>query len=85
MMLEGTAREFYDGTNINIARCISEGSTCSSTSQCCSGLIWKIFHPLPVSRCVWCPGPGDTCGFLDPCCPGYTCLAFFSGTCSYDL
>lgn len=53
-------------------------------AECCAGSRCKTYvTPEGVySACEWCPGPGLTCGFLDPCCPGYSCDGFFSGTCS---
>ena len=73
----------------NQLSCIPNGQVCQSSSECCphSRCAFGYILMMPVSKCEWCPGVGDTCGVLDSCCPGLECKGswfsqIFSGTCS---
>ncbi|KNA21053.1 hypothetical protein SOVF_046380 [Spinacia oleracea] len=68
----------------NNLKCAVQGQRCNpnNPNQCCYGnRCMFVGHTVSVYACVWCPTPGFPCGRLDPCCPGFTCTAFFSGSC----
>lgn len=73
-------------TSTRATACLQNGEHCLFyANDCCAGSNC-YFHPTGrlgfTHECAWCPGVGDPCGALDPCCPGYTCDGYISGTCS---
>ncbi|KMT05723.1 hypothetical protein BVRB_7g167320 [Beta vulgaris subsp. vulgaris] len=65
--------------------CLAEYSGCMllpGWPKCCPGTLCQDkSHVSYWGLCLWCPGRGETCGALHPCCDGFRCTGFFSGQC----